>query len=475
MVEPIAERDRRRVPGPGAVISGRYLVERTLGKGGMGAVVAARDLVADRTVAMKFLLPVCADDDGLVVRFEREARATERLRSEHVRRVLGSGVDEVGRRYLVMEYLEGEDLRALVKREGPLDPERAAAYVAEACHGLAEAHALGVVHRDLKPANLFLARRLDGSCVVKIVDFGVAKFESPNVAGDSCDMTASQMVLGSRHFMAPEQILDPKSVDALADVWALGAILYYLLSGRTPFDAPSIADMTLSLLSEAPQPLLSHAPDVPQELVDIVSRCLERDRNKRYPNVVELLRALDSVVAESGPGSRPRGKLLVRTMDLGVVNLPPAQVLVQVHAAPAPTVEKSRPASKPSRAAPLLASFAVGIGIGLGVLALRPPPRGDAVADVAAESRISVSPPRQEPAPKPAPAIPTTSPVEPPPTPSAEPPRVARPRVIARKAVVPSGADLAPSAEPSASVEPVAAPPAPRPAPTAKHRLFDVQ
>ncbi|MFT3775675.1 MAG: protein kinase [Minicystis sp.] len=376
MVDNLVKTEGDAVPPAGTVIVGRYVVERVLGAGGMGAVVAARDLAGDRTVAIKFLLPSCAEDEQAIVRFEREARATERLRSEHVRRVHEIGMDAAGRRYLVMEYLEGEDLRAIVRREGPLDPERAADYVAQACHALAEAHALGIVHRDLKPANLFLARRADGPPRIKIVDFGVAKFDSPNVAGDARDMTAAQMVLGSRHFMAPEQILAPRSVDALADVWALGAILYYLLAGKTPFAAPTPEEVTMNMLCDRPHPLLALRPDAPPHLVAVVSRCLERDRARRFPNVIELLRALDTAlpVPVEREQTQQGRSYLIRTVNLADVQLPPPpvpQVVVQVTAPPPRVTPAPAPPRRFDGVIPFFTSAAAGAALTVAVLSGR--------------------------------------------------------------------------------------------------------
>ncbi len=350
MAGPLVEHGERRFPPAGAVVAGRYVVERVLGVGGMGAVVAAQDLQAGRLVAIKFLLPRCAEEALLVVRFEREARGTDRLRSEHVRRVLGAGVTEGTTPYLVMEYLDGEDLRALVRREGPLAVDRAARYVSQAGRALAEAHALGIVHRDLKPANLFLARQPAGDAIVKVVDFGVAKFDSPNVAGDSSDVSHAAQVLGSRHFMAPEQVLSPHSVDARADVWALGAILYYLLAAETPFAAPTAEEVTLNMLSAPPHPILARRPDLPPQLVAVIERCLERDRARRYPNVVELVRALApfaGTTAEEGPQRSARG-YLARTLDLGTLALPERPPA----APPPPMVKALRPLQRRGRARP---------------------------------------------------------------------------------------------------------------------------
>ncbi|MEP7124318.1 MAG: protein kinase [Byssovorax sp.] len=277
---------------PGSVIAGAYVVDRVLGVGGMGTVVAARTIATGEVVAIKFMLPHFAAHQQLLVRFQREARATERVQSRHVRRVIFAGAASARMPYIVMEYLDGEDLRSLVRREGPLEPRQAAAYVSQACIGLAEAHALGIVHRDLKPANLFLARRPDGPSIIKVLDFGVAKFDSPNVSGDTMEVTEIEAMVGSRLYMAPEQMTKAQSVNALADVWALGAILHYLLSGATPFGAATTEEVIVNVLREPPHSLAMLRPDVPAGLVKVVKRCLEKKPSSRYSNVTELLRAL---------------------------------------------------------------------------------------------------------------------------------------------------------------------------------------
>jgi serine/threonine-protein kinase len=276
----------------GAVIAGAYVVDRVLGVGGMGTVVAARTIETGEVVAIKFMLPHFAEHKQLLIRFQREARATERVQSRHVRHVIYAGAVSERMPYIVMEYLDGEDLRSLVRREGPLEPRQAASYVNQACHGLAEAHALGIVHRDLKPANLFLARRPDGPSIIKVLDFGVAKFDSPNVSGDTMEVTEIAALVGSRYYMAPEQITNSQGVNALADVWALGAILHYLLTGSTPFAAQTAEEVIVNVLREPPHPLDELRPDVPFGLVSIVKRCLQKNPANRYANVSDLARAL---------------------------------------------------------------------------------------------------------------------------------------------------------------------------------------
>jgi eukaryotic-like serine/threonine-protein kinase len=280
----------------GDVVAGRYRVERIIGAGGMGTVVAARDLQTGAPVAIKYTLPQHAGNHEIRTRFHREARVTSWLKSEHVARVLDSGEltppGGAPASYLVMERLEGRDLRSLVKACGMLPLEEAVVYVRQVCVALAEAHALGIVHRDLKPANLFRTFRADQSPVIKVLDFGIAKFQSANVAGDDIEMTGPAMMIGSRSYMAPEQMLDAKEVDARADIWALGVLLFFLLTESSPFEGESTSDMTIAILHDAPRRLTELRPDVPPAVEEIVRRCLEKVRDRRFANVVELSRAL---------------------------------------------------------------------------------------------------------------------------------------------------------------------------------------
>ena len=297
---------------PGDVVEGRYQVDRLLGMGGMGVVVAAFDLVTGARVAVKSLLPELCALDEVVARFHREARATIRLQSEHVTRVFATGSLPNGAPFIVMEYLEGRDLKSLVRGGGPLPIKDVAAYVSQACVALAEAHALGIVHRDLKPANLYLTRRPDGAAMVKVLDFGIAKFSSPNVSGDQLEMTRTQAMLGSRAYMSPEQMLSPKEVDARADIWALGTILYFLAAGKNPFAAETAEALVLKVVQEEPPPLSSLRPDLPPGFEALVMRCLEKDRGHRFANVSELARAL-----------LPHARADIAGMDRETVPLPP--------------------------------------------------------------------------------------------------------------------------------------------------------
>jgi eukaryotic-like serine/threonine-protein kinase len=292
----------------GDVLAGKYRVERLLGVGGMGVVVAARHEQLDQLVAIKFIRDDALDNDEAVERFLREARSAARLKSEHVARVLDVGRLDSGAPYMVMEFLEGNDLAHTLTHDGPLAVDLAASLMVQVCEAVAEAHAAGIVHRDLKPENLFLTRTVGGSPKMKVLDFGVSK--SSRLADDpKAKLTRTRTMLGSPLYMAPEQMRSSRDVDARGDVWALGVVLFELLTGRSPFEAETMPELCLKIVQEPPLPLAELRPAVPPGMVEIVERCLEKDRDKRFDGAADLALALapfvpprDSVYSIRSPG-----------------------------------------------------------------------------------------------------------------------------------------------------------------------------
>jgi eukaryotic-like serine/threonine-protein kinase len=277
---------------PGDVLAGKYRVERVLGSGGMGYVVAARHLQLDQLVAMKFLRRSgnSLDETEATGRFLREAKAVVRLKDEHVAKVFDVGTLESGEPYIVMEYLDGCDLSALAKQRGQIPASEAVEYIMQACEALAEAHSLGIVHRDVKLANLFITRGHAGSPLVKVLDFGISKM---NPFGESeHEMTRTASMLGSPRFMSPEQMRDPRAVDARSDIWSLGVVLYRLVAGKPPFEGDTLGRLLTMVMHENPDPLAAVRADLPLGFSEAVGRCLEKDANLRYPNIAELAYAL---------------------------------------------------------------------------------------------------------------------------------------------------------------------------------------
>ncbi len=303
----------------GDVLAGKYHVEKVLGSGGMGCVVAAMHEQLRQRVALKFMLPEALRNEEAVSRFIREARAAARLKSEHTVRVTDVGTLESGSPYIVMEFLEGIDAKKLLDG-GPIDIPRAVDIILQACIALAEAPGVGIVPRDLKPQNLFITKRVDESMLVKVLDFGISKDISEQAMQNS-DLTDTRAVLGSPHYMSPEQMKLARDVDPRSDIWSLGVCLYQLLSGRLPFEAPSIAELCLKVLSQEHTPLKSVRPDVPVGVENVIAKCLQRERADRYPNVAALAADLEPFADITGKLSAQRVKSVGRP---SVAELPPS-------------------------------------------------------------------------------------------------------------------------------------------------------
>jgi serine/threonine-protein kinase len=395
------------LPKEGDVIAGKYQVEKVLGKGGMGVVVAARHTSLRQHVAVKFLLPKALTLPGAAERFLREARAAVAIRSEHVARVIDVGELESGAPYMVMEYLTGTDFGQVLKTRGTLPLKEAVDYVLQACEALAEAHALGVVHRDLKPGNLFLTTRADGSPLVKVLDFGLSKATKPGE--DEHSLTAPDVIVGSPHYMSPEQLRSLKQVDARSDVWALGVILYQLLSGRRPFESDSLVGTCARIAAEPPTPLRERKPDVPAELETIIGRCLEKDREKRLQTVADLARLLAPYGSERAPISVERIVRVIEGERASVSGVSTLQLSEKDIIAQDPTAAASAwgKTSERARRAPTTAIVTVGAVIAFGVAILLLIRSGEHPAQQPAAAATSL------PAPQPVQAPITTAAVEP--------------------------------------------------------------
>jgi len=283
----------------GTVLADTYRLEELIGHGGMGYVVAAKHLASGEPVAVKFLHAALLGKDDLVRRFHREGRVIASIVSPHVARVFAVGTTPDSVPYLVMERLEGIDLAQLLRARGPLPIPEAANYVRQACAGLEAAHALGIVHRDLKPGNLFLTRGNDGSALVKVLDFGVSKIQSPELG--EATLTNTEALLGSPQYMAPEQIRAAHSVDARADVWSMGILLFRILTGRQAFACETPAQTFAAVLMDPPPRLGDVLPGAPEALCAVIADCLERDRDKRIPSVTALAERLAPFAAANVP------------------------------------------------------------------------------------------------------------------------------------------------------------------------------
>lgn len=292
----------------GELLAGKYRIERVIGEGGMGVVVAARHEFLDQSVAIKLLYNDVADPEAQS-RLLLEARACARLQSDHVARVIDVDSGPDGLPFVVMELLEGIDLCRFLDTYGAMPSALAVDYVLQALEGLAHAHVRGMVHRDLKPSNLFLVQRPDGAQLVKILDFGISK--TNDVLETSLERVRATSpknngrIVGSPPYMSPEQVRTPTHIDHRTDVWSLGVCLYELLTRAMPFGG-NVQELFTDIVSKDPLPMRALVHDVPPGLDAVVRRCLAKDPNARYADVAELARALAPFGSGAWPGAPER-------------------------------------------------------------------------------------------------------------------------------------------------------------------------
>jgi serine/threonine-protein kinase len=273
----------------GATLSGRYLVTRKVGQGGMGAVYEATHTLIGKRVAVKVLLEKYARREAIVQRLEQEARLASSCQNEHIIDITDFGTTEDGRTFVVMEYLEGESLAECLAREIRLPEQRILRILSQAASALAAAHAKGIVHRDIKPENLFLLRRKDAD-FVKVVDFGISKsLRASDEAEEQPRLTQTGMVLGTPLYMSPEQARGDDELDARVDIYALGVIMYEAATGRVPFVGNNYLSVISQVLNEEPRPVREARPELSEEFEAIVMRAMEKERESRYASAQDLL------------------------------------------------------------------------------------------------------------------------------------------------------------------------------------------
>ncbi|MEP7122506.1 MAG: serine/threonine-protein kinase [Byssovorax sp.] len=319
-----------------SMIGARYRVVRLLGSGGMGAVYEAIDAQTGARVAVKVITAEAAANETLMSRFAREAEAAAAIDTPHIVRVLGSGLDhERGVPFLVLEYLDGEDLHVLIKRLGALSPDLALRIASQACLGLQRAHEMQIVHRDIKPANFFLAQTGDGQRIVKLLDFGVAKIksEAPPGSGEAAGLTRTGSMLGSPLYMSPEQARGHRNLDHRSDIWSFGVVLYAALCGHTPRrDTDLLGELLILICTEAPEPLQDVAPWISPELAALVHRALRFDPGERYQSAAEMRAAINAQL----PGDATIHEHLLRSLGDGERAAVAPSISESLHDAPAP-------------------------------------------------------------------------------------------------------------------------------------------
>jgi serine/threonine protein kinase len=277
----------------GDLIQNRYRILSAAATGGMGSVYVCDDTLLGRPVAVKLVHVDANPDSHLPERFFAEARISAQLESPHIARLYDYGVATNGEPYMVMEFVDGPDLFAVLQTDGPRSSGEVVNYALQICEGLREAHRKGIVHCDLKPENLILTRTPEGDPLVKIIDFGISKWK-----GDPwvVTLTRTAILSGSPNYMSPEQIETPARVDARTDIWSLGVVMFELLTGQLPFEGPD-EQQTCACVLSGPVPTVSTLlAAVPPELETIIERCMKKDRNERFSDVDELARALSDAV-----------------------------------------------------------------------------------------------------------------------------------------------------------------------------------
>jgi hypothetical protein len=300
----------------GQVLADKYRIERQIGRGGMGIVLAATHLQLEHQVAIKVMRRDLIEDDKALHRLLAEARACAKIRSEHVARVLDVGTIEHSFPYIVMEYLEGEDLADRLDRVGALEVPQAVQFLLQCCEALAEVHVRELVHRDLKPGNVFLAKLPDGSSAVKIVDFGISKPIGGAARGRAATTTST--VFGSPYYMSPEQ-MRAEPVDERSDIWALGAILFEMLTGQPPFKGETLPEVYAAVLGKPPVALETLRPSVPSSLNGVIRHCLSKDPGQRFRDVGQLAEALAPFAGTGGRDSVGRVARILTNPDFARV------------------------------------------------------------------------------------------------------------------------------------------------------------
>ena len=408
-----------RYPPSGTLLLGKYRVEHLIGEGGMGAVVRALHLQLDEPVALKILLPDLLERPDIVRRFLREAKAAAKLKGEHVARVLDVGYLDgffARRPYIVMEHLEGADLRAILKHHGAQPPAVAADLMLQACQAIAEAHSLDIIHRDIKTSNLFITRPDGQEPVLKVLDFGIA-----SAPPGTNELTNTNSVMGTPAYMAPEQMRNARDANAKSDIWSLGVVLYEMLEGERPFRAEVYPQLCLAIGMDPPHPMRR----APAELRAVVYRCLEKSLERRYQTVAEL--AADLVPFASDPArgkaaanactrwlARRKSSVLPAASERGEPISGTPAPLTPPSQLPLPDDMASRADAKPrGRRGVIAASFVIACAAGGGgwwwYETRESTPQPAAAADTSTPPAPIAEPPAAAPAP-PTPAPPTPAP-----------------------------------------------------------------
>jgi eukaryotic-like serine/threonine-protein kinase len=449
-----SNRSAPRDPLIGRVLHDRYKVEKRIGKGGMGVVYLAEHVLLRRKVALKTLSEGAFASEELIARFHREATAAAAVGNEHVVGVTDMGQLDDGSYFVVLEYLDGIELAHAVAEDGPFKVRRAARLIMQLCEALTAVHAAGIVHRDLKPENLFLVEKNGDRDFLKVLDFGVCKARGTERLGER-PLTRTGASLGTPQFMAPEQIENSAAADARTDIYAAGALLFFVLTGRPPFEDSALPRLFMRICSEPPPPIRASRPELPEELEAVIARAMARNPDDRFPTSEALRTALEPFATGDTPFESAQTQITAQP-------LPPAPTTLEL--LPTPRFRSKRIAQ-----AAVLALL-VGAALAASALTSRPP-----------ESSPRTAAPHPD-----APSAPTvkldltaaTDPEPPkaaaPPVPITEPAKARKrqtPAALPPAATPPSDAQLTPEAPPATASTPVHPEPEPSARPAGAFRL----
>jgi len=310
---------------PGELVADKYRIERVMGIGGMGVVVQAFHLHFEERVAIKLLHPHLIESDEARARFEREARAAFKIKSEHVARVIDVGALAKARvPYMVMEYLEGTDMADILAERTRLPIEDSIDFIMQTAEAVGEAHTLGIVHRDLKPENLFLTLRSDGTTCIKVLDFGLSKLHTPaSPRKRERTLTSTRQPMGTPQYMSPEQWMSAKDVGPSTDIWALGVMLYEFVTGAQPFNRDQLPQLCTMVLQGEPVPMSAIVSDTPETLESVVGRCLRKRPEDRYANIAQLAAELHRIAPRRVRVSAKRIAGVFRRAGIDPGDVPP--------------------------------------------------------------------------------------------------------------------------------------------------------